>query len=499
MYSKNIDFSKFLNNLDAYLKKDNIKLAEYSLTLLDFLIEDPSMQRLIAIWLMTDNTIQLNYLFTKTLPALGNLATELQESALSHMFERARTISSAIPAPTDFDMVLESIGEKPDNSWDGWKDFNHPLFNCSEREINQLSKYEFFINNGVFTANTVAAMKAGECAAFDARVDQIISENADFIYPDQIFSDKLIKLMKKDMIIQDILAGVDTSSQVVEIKSNPDLDSEHTDIDLLSVTSSDVEMLQQNSQDNLNALLGLDDDDSISSEDQTEEESELSDLTPNNLEATQLSHDSDISTTEAQPGFWQVFNIQLYQLENLIRKGELRVNEIPNRELTDKEVAIYRLMNRMLKDFSPADVQEDEYSIETIPERYMQTQAEKPSSLPPTELKQNLHYPSSQTRMQKVTSSVSYEAWKASRAQSNSISHEQSKKDFHAGIKQPTHNRKLQRHIEDEARIQQERLAREPKSMPNWHKEYMQRHRNQAQQATNKSEEQNLPSKFGKF
>lgn len=500
MYSKSRDFSKFLTELDGYIKQNNIKFSETSYTLLDILIEDPNMQRLIAIWLSHNNEPQLNYLFNKTLPNLGDLDPETQESAINYMFKRARDVSDLIPAPTDMDIVLDSMGERTTNKWDGWADFNRPLFACSEQDIQQLSKYSFFINNGIFTANKVLAMNISECASFDARVDHIIETNADFIYPNRIFTDKLINLIKKDVICQEILSSIGSDQylqkEAIQPKvyerseSEPGIPAE-SGIDLLSVSESDLPSVDSDSDSEFDLVAHLNTKD----KDESDNKSVLSDIsTEDNLNITQISRDSTVSTAEAEPGFWQLFNIELYNLQKLIRLGQLTVSDIPNRELNPNEIAQYSLMNRLLQDLYPDIEQDDEYSVDTSPETYMETQKR---AAPPARPQSPTVYTLDPNRSQQASHSWFDE-------KKNYTPPPAPKKEFHAGLKQPTHNVRLQKHIRDEDRIQKERLNREPKGMPRWHQEYKEMMR-QRQQANKKDEDQRLDTghkpigKLGKY
>ena len=190
-------FLRLFHKLEHYIRDHRLTLSESDYTFLDRLLEDAHMQRILSVWLVNNNATQLNYLFKKTLPALSDMQPAIQESALSHMLQRAKKVSDMIPTPTDLDVVLDSLGEESWNTWQGWADFNRPLFVCGDQDIAQLEKYNFFINNGLFTANTVLAMSDQDMAAFDARVDAVIVENADFVYPDRIFSRQINKFTQK--------------------------------------------------------------------------------------------------------------------------------------------------------------------------------------------------------------------------------------------------------------------------------------------------------------
>ena len=424
MYSKQTDFPRFIADLEQYIKENAIHISEDGYTFLNTLIENPDMVRLMKIWLLNNNKAQLNYLLLKTLPALSAMQPEIQESALIHMFDKAKLLNDLIPSPSDLDIVLESMGEQNANRWDGWADFNQPLFACTDQEISKLSMYAFFINNGIFTANMVLAMNSVETAEFDKRIDQIIKTNADFIYPDRIFSDKLIKLIKADKNIQVLLHGI----HLRQIE----------DVDIIHEMNNDIE---QNSNDDLAYYLGIEDTDSDYDWEEQKQSSPVSDLS---LSAgdKESSVSRASSNTTVVPTFWQLFNIQMFQLQQLIRYGQLSLSDIPDRELTQEEINIYYFMNKLLQDL-----------VEPLPQN-----------------KQTNDVQSIQSQKSSPTASFQDEI----AAKRTHVSSQQGpKKEFYAGIKQPTHNVRIQRHIRDEKRVQEERLNREPKGTPNWHKQYM--------------------------
>lgn len=351
MYSAKIDSHTFINALSKYIRANDIPVNNSPI--LDVLIENPDMQRLMSIWLQAQNVGQLNYLLVHTVNSISIMEADEQSKALNDLLERAQFLNSMIPSPSDLDMVLDSMGEKKREISDGWSDFNLPLTELTTENMKKLQHHAFFINGGVFTANMVAGMTPTETAAFDDRVSEIIKAHSDFIYPDRIFSDKLLALLKSDLVIREILGHATAVQSFV-------IPPKHID-----TRSNDLTEPAEATNDLLAQYLGLDDEDSLSEistvdlyndedqpvdRDSRENVSALSDATTVQERDLSVRKDKPLPTPLT---FWQQFNIEAHELHELIRIGEIHPHEIPDRELTEQEAAIYHFMNRLNEDLKP--------------------------------------------------------------------------------------------------------------------------------------------------
>lgn len=351
MYSAKINSHTFINELSKYIRANDIPVN--NTPILDVLLENPDMQRLMSIWLQAQNVGQLNYLLVHTVNSISLMEEAEQSKALNDLLERTQFLNAMIPSPSDLDMVLDSMGEKKREISDGWSDFNLPIAELTPENMKKLQHHVFFINGGVFTANMVAGMTPTETAAFDARVSEIIKAHSDFIYPDRIFSDKLLALLKSDLVIREILGHAKAVESFVILPKHIDTRSDNP-TEPAEVTN-----------DLLAQYLGLDDENSLSEistvdlyndedqrvdRDSRENVSALSDAT--------TVQEGDLSAKKDKPlptplTFWQQFNIEAHELHELIRIGELHPHEIPDRELTEQEAAIYHFMNRLNEDLKP--------------------------------------------------------------------------------------------------------------------------------------------------
>ncbi len=509
MYSKNIDFHSFINDLTKYIREKNLDITDTPI--LDILIENPDMQRLISIWLQTKNDSQLNYLLLQTVDKVSKMPPEEQNQALSGLLEQAKFLNSKIPTPSDLDIVLESMGEAETETWDGWSDFNLPLAELSQTDMKKLQHHVFFINAGVFTANVVAGMSIAETAAFDARVDAIIKEHADFILPDRVFSDKLVALLKSDLIIREILAGVKAIQPVVTPLKRQRLGSEEVNEDLLApsfVTSierqgMDSEDLTDSADDSaevsadlLAQYLGLDndestvdtytDDDSLDREDSTENISSISGAT--------TAEDLDLDISREKPAsstltFWQSFNIEAHDLYELIRIGEINPHDIPDRELTDKETAIYLFMNRLMHDLKPG--------LQDMQKKESVTPARRESISPQSSLGSTV---TSNISSYRSSNSTAYEY---PTVEPRRFNKKDSRDKFIPVIKDTTHNIDYKERNRNQRKI--DYVGKEGTGMPRWHREYkerMQQRQNRSSEAEDTKASNSRPkppTKFGKY
>ena len=254
---------------------------------------------------------------------------------------------------------------------------------------------------------------------------------------------------------------------------------------------SPVTDVEDQSVHDLDYYLGLDDTDSdVEEERQQVQDSPLSDITQEGFDNTDVpTTPSSEQSTIVGPTFWQMFNIQLYNLEKLIRHRQLTLKDIPDRELTEQEKTVFSMMNRLLQDLGGEDFDNDN-SVHTVPEPYMTQARSQPQ--------RHMQTPVASHSIQRKMGTTSYEDWLA--AKRNAVPAQQtSKREFYAGIKEPTHNARLNRHINEEKRVQADRLAREPKGMPNWHKQYMEMLRKREKGASEDSTlHSGVKSKFGK-
>ena len=349
MYSAKIDSHTFFNDISRYIREKNLPINDTPV--MDIVLENPDMQRLISIWLQTKNEGQLNYLLVDTVNNISLMNESEQSQALNDLLSRAQLLNAVIPSPSDLDMVLDSMGEKPREVADGWSDFNLPLAEISSEIGARFQDNAFFINGGLFTANVLAGMTEAQKASFDKRKNELIKEHADFLYPDRIFSDKLLQLLKSDPAIRNLL------KEVQAVQPFP----------------SEYRMVNDISDDLLAQYLGLDEEDSTTNEDLSSlSEDSTIDLNSHNgkgntpqasspLSDATTVQERDVSAKKAKSGatepltFWQHFNIEAHELQALIRIGEINPHEIPDRELTDREAAVYRMMNRLNQDLNPLD------------------------------------------------------------------------------------------------------------------------------------------------
>ena len=459
MYSKRIDFPKFNNDLAKYIQTHRIKLIDTPI--LDIMIENPDIQRLMVIWLQNNNEQQLNHLLTKTLETLTRMSDETQETALNELFKHAHLLSNMIPEPSDLHKVLESMGEDTGVHWDGWADLNMPLYEFSDEDIKKLDHHSFFIVGGLFTANMVLGMSREDIATFDARVTEIIAMQT---RSKLLWSDDLIKILKTDLLIREILDGI----HAVQPKS------------------------VEQSEESLHELLGLDSEDSEDEQDvsmqsgktttateETEEDTSLSDIsavTPvhENSEQNPLSP-RDIGLTE-----WQKYHIENHNLYDLIKMGEINSSTIPDRALTEKEVVMYRFMNRLMQDFLGTSQPHDLNSGAT----YYEASSLSSTSNPP---------PSSRSTAN--SSSTNPEQPKASKVK------KAGKDPFIPVISDNTKNIDLQKRNQKQRKLDYLGSGTE---MPSWHKEYKERMQRQNPNAELKSDPKvstkaKPGSKFGKF
>ena len=476
MYSKNIDFHSFINALTKYIREKHLDIIDTPI--LDFLIENPDMQRLMSIWLQTKNDSQLNYLLLQTVDKLSRMPAEEQSLALNGLLEQAKFLNSKIPTPSDLDIVLESMGEAGPETWDGWSDFYLPLADLSQTDMKKLQQHVFFINAGVFTANVVAGMGIAETAAFDARVAAIIKDHADFILPDRVFSDKLVALLKSDLIIRDILAGVKAIQPVVIPIKRQRLDSKEVDEDLTD-SADDSENV---SADLLPQYLGFDDDESTV--DSAENISSISDATTNESQ--------DLNTARVKPASstltdWQKFNIETHDLYELIRIGEIDTYSIPDRELTQKEVVIYQFMKKLMRDLP------DTRSRERV-------SLERDQSISP------------QSGISSADTSGDVSSYRSSNSQAyeyptkepRRIKTKDSRETFIPVIKDTTHNVNYKERNRNQRKP--DYLGKEGTGMPRWHRQYKERMQQKLQNSSandthvsNPSDKPKPGSKFGKF
>ena len=472
MYSKNIDSHSFLNALTKYIRENHLDITDTPL--LDTLIENPDMQRLMSIWLQTNNESQLNHLLLPTLDRLSRMSEEEQNQELHGLLEQAKFLNSMIPAPSDLDIVLESMGEAKTDTWDGWSDFNLSLAEISSADMKKIQNHIFFINAGVFTANVVAGMSIAETAAFDARVDAILKEHADFIMPVRVFSDKLVALIKSDVIIRDILAGVKAIQPfVIPIKSQVVEDDDLTD-------SADES--ENVSADLLAQYLGFDDDESTV--DSAENISSISDATTNESQ--------DLNTARVKPASstltdWQKFNIETHDLYELILIGEIDPYSIPDRELTQKEVVIYQFMKKLMRDL-PDTRSRERVSLEC-------DQSISPQS--------GISSADTSGDVSSYRSSNS-QAYEYPTKEPRRIKTKDSRETFIPVIKDTTHNVNYKERNRNQRKP--DYLGKEGTGMPRWHRQYKERMQQKIQNSSandthvsNPSDKPKPGSKFGKF
>lgn len=478
MYSKNIDMSDLGFALDRYIRTHKMVIVDTQA--LDIIMENPDMQRLIMIWLKTNNELQISHLLTHTLRQWSHLSEEQQNNAVTLYLEHAQQLNAMIPAPSDLDMVLESMGEPTtlELEQDGWSNLCVPLFDLTDSDIKKLQIHAFFINHGVFSANLLLGMTLLETAAFNARVAQIIHDHSDFIYPSRIFSDKLIRLVKSDRVIQEILSEANAVSPPL---ISPQAQQAVADRDLVD----------------LNELLGFDDASStvsMQNVDAGDLEEPFSSLSPSTLtsdgeedsEKTQVyEYRAAKELTERQR-----LNIQQYDLQGLIQIKELNPFDVPDHELTAREIALFRLMNKLMKDLKPQQQEQatqtyQEQGTRTYREQGTQTYQEQNARISDDYQEQDLYQP----RVSSPASTDSYHYDNSARLSSNSFSPQtvayeyptpepkrmQPKRDRRDGfipvIRDDTHNRFLK-----ERNLRQRKLDylgnENPNSpMPSWHQQ----------------------------
>jgi len=447
MYSKNIDSHSFLNALTKYIRENHLDITDTPL--LDTLIENPDMQRLMSIWLQTNNESQLNHLLLPTLDRLSRMSEEEQNQELYGLLDQAKFLNSMIPAPSDLDIVLESMGEAKTDTWDGWSDFNLSLAEISSADMKKIQNHIFFINAGVFTANVVAGMSIAETAAFDARVVAIIKEHADFIMPNRVFSDKLVALIKADVIIRDILAGVKAIQPfVIPIKSQVEEDEDLTD-------SADES--ESFSADLLAQYLGFDDDESTV--DSAENISPISDATTNESQ--------DLNTARVKPASstltdWQKFNIETHDLYELILIGEIDPYSIP-------------VMKKLMRDL-PDTRSRERVSLEC-------DQSISPQS--------GISSADTSGDVSSYRSSNS-QAYEYPTKEPRRIKTKDSRETFIPVIKHTTHN------VDYKERNRNQRkpdyLGKEGTGMPSWHRQYKQRMQQKLQNSSANDKHVSNPS-----
>ena len=317
-------------------------------------------------------------------------------------------------------------------------------------------------------------MSIAETAAFDARVDAIIKEHADFIMPDRVFSDKLVALIKSDVIIRDILAGVKAIQPfVIPIKSQVVEDDDLTD-------SADES--ENVSADLLAQYLGFDDDESTV--DSAENISSISDATTNESQ--------DLNTARVKPASstltdWQKFNIETHDLYELILIGEIDPYSIPDRELTQKEVVIYQFMKKLMRDL-PDTRSRERVSLEC-------DQSISPQS--------GISSADTSGDVSSYRSSNS-QAYEYPTKEPRRIKTKDSRETFIPVIKDTTHNVNYKERNRNQRKP--DYLGKEGTGMPRWHRQYKERMQQKIQNSSandthvsNPSDKPKPGSKFGKF
>lgn len=471
MYSKNIDMSDLGFALDRYIRTHKIAIVDTQA--LDIIMENPNMQRLIMIWLKTNNELQISHLLTQTLKQWSHLSAEQLNNAVTLYLEHAQQLNAMIPAPSDLDMVLESMGEPTtlELEQDGWSNLCVPLFDLTDSDIKKLQIHALFINHGVFSANLLLGMTLLETAAFNTRVAQIIHEHSDFIYPSRIFSDKLIKLVKSDRVIQEILSGAKViSPPVISPKAQQTVADHRDSVDL-------------------NELLGFDDASSTVSMQSIETddlEGPFSSLSPSTLtsENEEESEKTQVYEYRAAKELTerQRLNIQQYNLQGLIQIKELNPFDVPDHELSDREIALFRLMNKLMKDLKP---QQQEQATQTYQEQGTQTYREQGTQTF-DDYEEEVLYPQ---RVSSPTSTDSYEYDHRARLSSNSFSTQavayeyptpepkrmQSRRDrkeqFIPVIRDDTHNRFLKDRNLRQRKLDYLGNGNPNSPMPSWHQQ----------------------------
>lgn len=241
MRNERVDFSSLMKKVGQYLDGHDREIT-HNQRVYDAMILNPSVQRLMSIWLQANNEFQLNALFNK-MDELALLSGEAQERALSHTLQRAQTMDSHIGLPKELKEIVH-IAPALSDTEDRWSDLNRAVFECSQQEIEKLNQYAVYINNGIMTANTVLNMNSDESKAFEDRVAFLIKDHASYIAPYRIFTSDLIKLLQSDTTIIKILSEV--QDRLLASISGPDDDR---DADMISSIHSDQsEQTQQTRQ-----------------------------------------------------------------------------------------------------------------------------------------------------------------------------------------------------------------------------------------------------------
>ncbi|MCX7091260.1 MAG: hypothetical protein NTU48_07420 [Legionellales bacterium] len=328
--------NQFISDLNLYIQEKNLTLQHP--TIIDTLIENPDIQRLLSIWMQKNNTIQLHHVLVEIPNALSTMDSIKQGAAISVFFERAKKLSDWMPRKTNYDLAIQSVRERFADKVDfgvqvpevdRWFDLNRPVAELSEEDMAKLDKYEFFINGDIFSANTVLDMDPATCAAFDAQVKSIIENHASFLLPEKddrrklkptIFSDELLDRIKKDPHIIALLAQVTPwipnppQKAAAAIQETP--------------TNYDPELIK--------TLLGLEhSDDELSV-------SGLTDQDTHSGVTDQDTHSEEEYVPNRKLTFWQNFNIE--SNEDLNALVELEIVDpfnVPDRELTTAEEQRY--------------------------------------------------------------------------------------------------------------------------------------------------------------
>lgn len=317
MNNRSTDNREFMRSLHLYIQEHHIPISDERI--IDRLIENPNIQRLLSIWIEKNNTLQLQHILVEIPHTLSQVNTTEQEEVLNLFFERAQIISDLIPKKTDFDLAIESVKERfphdgPSPEVDRWSDLNRPIAEISTQDLLKLKRYAFFINGDIFSANTVLDMDPTACAAFDTQINSIIENHASFLLPEKhdlhklnptIFSDELLDQIKKDPTITALLANIKPWRPVAHQK--PVAEIQDTDPNLLKL------------------LLGLEDSD---------DESSVSGITDRDISSGDDSPPSPPRTLT----FWQTYNIEANEdLEALIQLQIVDPFNVPDRALTTAE------------------------------------------------------------------------------------------------------------------------------------------------------------------
>jgi hypothetical protein len=442
-HNKHVNLQELYKLVQNYLYEHNIPVWESSQ--LDSLIENPHLSRLLMIWLQNDNELQLNHLFVK-INEISQLPASEQIAAGNQILARAAQLSNCIPILSDLDLVIENIREhsleEPD--FDNWANFNFPLHSLSGADLKRLSQLAFFINRGLFSANKAMSMKPLQLAAFHARAAHIMHEMKE---RKLFFSDDFVNALKNDGIIQDILSEVVELEPVAVVM--PKQEKEAVAIPEQSVVA-DTPSTALEESDNFALLAKLLELDTESILDEDEEQISSIVGSPGSEENT-ISTLSSPDLSETKSGFWRNFNIDFYDLYGLIETHQLKISQIPDRELSSREIAVYRLMNKLKEDthFNQKQFKDQSTQTATLGQE-PKIDHQEPGRTPDSSIKSGStenwddmqqNYSDQGSFSQRSTSTVAYEYPTSEPKQQNS---KPIKDRFYGVVKDQTHNVVLQ-------------------------------------------------------